>query len=179
MTTDTNEVSNTPRTDAEVFPIQDCNGQLRYVITTQFAKQLERELSASQEAYLKSVERDDYLTQELSDSNDDLMRTQLEMQLEIDRGEAEIERLKQWKDTLISHLMALEIYEQKHENDPSVALASYGQWNFKQGEWESQSEVERLQSQLKRAVEIAEKIWGDCSNGYEHTELFSLKEEIK
>ena len=37
--------TNTPRTDAEVFEIQDCNGQLRKVITTQFAKQLERELA--------------------------------------------------------------------------------------------------------------------------------------
>lgn len=38
-------MSDTPRTDAEVFQIQDCNGQLRNVITTQFARQLERELS--------------------------------------------------------------------------------------------------------------------------------------
>jgi len=39
MTTDT------PRTDAEIFEIQDCNGQLRKVITIQYAKQLERELN--------------------------------------------------------------------------------------------------------------------------------------
>jgi hypothetical protein len=39
--------SDTPRTDAEVFELQDCTGQLRKVITTQFAKQLERELAIS------------------------------------------------------------------------------------------------------------------------------------
>ena len=38
-----------PRTDAEVFELQDCNGQLRKVITTQFAKQLERELLAARD----------------------------------------------------------------------------------------------------------------------------------
>lgn len=48
MTTDT------PRTDAEVFEIQDCNGQLRKVITTQFARQLERELAHSLENQVKS-----------------------------------------------------------------------------------------------------------------------------
>jgi predicted RNase H-like nuclease (RuvC/YqgF family) len=40
---------------------------------------------------------------------------------------------------------------------------------------ELKAEVERL----RRAVEIAEKIWADCSNGSEHTELAALKEEIK
>lgn len=42
-----------------------------------------------------------------------------------------------------------------------------------------EAEVERLRSQLIRAVEIADKIWSDCSNGSEHTELAALKEEIK
>jgi hypothetical protein len=41
------------------------------------------------------------------------------------------------------------------------------------------AEVERLRSQLNRAIEIAGKIWADCSNGHEHTELAALKEEIK
>jgi hypothetical protein len=39
--------------------------------------------------------------------------------------------------------------------------------------------ADKLQKQLKRAVEIAEKIWADCSNGSEHTELAALKGEIK
>jgi len=39
-------------------------------------------------------------------------------------------------------------------------------------------EISTLQSQLKRAVEIAEKIWADSSNGSEHTELAALKGEI-
>jgi hypothetical protein len=43
----------------------------------------------------------------------------------------------------------------------------------------AEAEVERLRSQLNRAVEIADKIWADCSNGSEHTELAALKEEIK
>jgi hypothetical protein len=42
-----------------------------------------------------------------------------------------------------------------------------------------QDEVERLRSQRNQAVEIAEKIWTDCSNGHEHTELVALKGEIK
>ena len=41
------------------------------------------------------------------------------------------------------------------------------------------AEVERIRSQLNQAVEIAEKIWADCSNGSEHTELAALKGEIK
>jgi HAMP domain-containing protein len=44
---------------------------------------------------------------------------------------------------------------------------------------ELKAEVERLRSQLERAIEIAEKIWTDCSNGSEHTDLAALKEEIK
>jgi hypothetical protein len=44
---------------------------------------------------------------------------------------------------------------------------------------EAEAEVERLEAQLKRAIEIAEKIWADCSNGSEHTELAELKGEIK
>jgi hypothetical protein len=43
----------------------------------------------------------------------------------------------------------------------------------------AEAEVERIRSQLKRAVEIADKIWADCSNGSEHTELAALKEELK
>lgn len=35
----------TPRTEAEIFAIQDCNGQLRNIVTPMFAKQLERELN--------------------------------------------------------------------------------------------------------------------------------------
>jgi hypothetical protein len=81
-------ITDTPRTDTEVFPIQDCNGQLRMVITTQFAKQLERELGASQEAYLKSVERDDYLTRELAECQAEVesLRSQLKRAVEIAEG---------------------------------------------------------------------------------------------
>jgi hypothetical protein len=49
-TKNTTKVSLTPRTDAEVFQIHDINGVLRNVITTQFAKQLEQELQATEAA---------------------------------------------------------------------------------------------------------------------------------
>jgi hypothetical protein len=62
--------SDTPRTDsAEPQLHSNAGGWVR----ADFARELERELN---------------------DSRDDLMRTQIEMQLEIDRGEAEIERLE-------------------------------------------------------------------------------------
>jgi len=119
----------------------------------------------------------------------------------------------------------MEIYEHKHANDPAVALAAYGQWQWSAGEWEKQAEVERLQNgfqgscyccepvgemnqkleaeveklkteywfmeealnkeiatlkeQRDKAIEIADKIWADCSNGSEHTDLAALKSEIK
>jgi len=37
--------TDTPRTDAEIFEIQDCNGQLRKIVTPMYARQLERELA--------------------------------------------------------------------------------------------------------------------------------------
>jgi transposase len=52
----------TPRTDAFFF-----RTDIGWDDEVEFARQLERELNASQEAYLKSVERDDYLTQELAE----------------------------------------------------------------------------------------------------------------
>jgi hypothetical protein len=60
MTTDT------PRTDAaksywDSAEREDC-------VSIVLARELERELKNAQEAYLKSVERDDYLTQELAAS---------------------------------------------------------------------------------------------------------------
>jgi chromosome segregation ATPase len=59
----------TPRTDAAEPQLQSNKGGW---VRADFARELERELN---------------------DSNDNLMRTQIEMQLEIDRGEAEVERL--------------------------------------------------------------------------------------
>ena len=50
------KLSDTPRTDAEVFEIQDCNGQLRKVITTQFARKLERELNELWSRFDKQME---------------------------------------------------------------------------------------------------------------------------
>jgi hypothetical protein len=96
-------------------------------------------------------------------------------------SQAEVERLNQWKDNLISNLMALEIYEHKHYDDPFIALAAYGQWNWNAGEWASKSDATMLRSQLNRAVEIAE----DLSSGdaWKFTgadeKLAALKGEIK
>ncbi len=91
-----------------------------------------------------------------------------ELEQELTESQAEVERLKQWKDTLIAHLMALEIYEQKHENDPALALASYGQWNFKHGEWEAQAEIERLTAALESCWHAANTYDGNytaaCDN---------------
>jgi hypothetical protein len=74
MTTDT------PRTDAA--KVDKCGMTF---VSLEFAQELERELKNAQEAYLKSVERDDYLTQELAAS------------------QAEVERLK----ILLSDLLTL------------------------------------------------------------------------
>jgi hypothetical protein len=98
-------ITDTPRTDAARFEALRSSAFRIDCIPLKLGQELERELSASQEAYLKSVERDDYLTQELSDSRDDLMRTQIEMQLEIDRGEAEAERLKEYIERLQATLI--------------------------------------------------------------------------
>ena len=70
---------------------------------------------------------------------EELFDATLALRERAEKAEAEVERLKLWKDTLISNLMALEIYEHKHDNDPAVALACYGQWNFKHGEWETKA----------------------------------------
>jgi hypothetical protein len=77
-----------------------------------------------------------------------------ELERELAASQAEVERLKQWKDNLISNLMALEIYEHKHEDDPSVALAAYGQWNWNAGEWASKAEVERLNGEVMKGARI-------------------------
>ena len=148
-------ITDTPRTDAEVFPIQDCNGQLRYVITTQFAKQLERELN---------------------ESNDNLMRTQIEMQLEIDRGEAEIEHIK----TLLKDPSAVHINTLRG----TIAGLSWdgyehilGPHPCRERAEKAEKKLEVAQKQLKRAVEIAETSCRYLDQGGENEdELYSGKE---
>lgn len=64
-----NKMVPTPRTDA--FQKGDSlleTWEQEWEAAISFARQLERELAKSQEAYLQSVERDDYLTQELAAS---------------------------------------------------------------------------------------------------------------
>lgn len=58
--------TDTPRADAY-------NNTLG-VVPADFARQLERELKASQEAYLQSIERDDYLTQQLAEAKAEVER---------------------------------------------------------------------------------------------------------
>ena len=67
-------------------------------VSLEFAQELERELKNAQEAYLKSVERDDYLTQGLAASQAEVERLD---HLLADASEtnhklaAEVERLKE------------------------------------------------------------------------------------
>jgi hypothetical protein len=80
----------TPRTDAAKVD----KGGMTFV-WVEFARKLERELNASQEAYLKSVERDDYLTQELEELQqqkrncieilDDDAKEMVELKAEVER----------------------------------------------------------------------------------------------
>jgi hypothetical protein len=76
----------------------------------------------------------------------------------LDEAEAEVEGLKKWRDNLISNLMALEIYKHNHWDDPAVALAAYGQWNWKAGEWEAQAEVERLKEMVMEAARKGDEL---------------------
>ena len=72
--------TDTPRTDAEIFEIQDCNGQLRKVITIQYAKQLERQLAVSLENQVKTqaeAERlRDAIAAELKELRDEIEKLQ-------------------------------------------------------------------------------------------------------
>jgi chromosome segregation ATPase len=97
QTGDMNQEHDTPRTDAELN--KTWKGIHAAFVPMSFSKQLERELNASHEAYLQSVERDDYLTQALAAS------------------QAEVEELQQQKRNCIEILDddAIEIAELKAE----------------------------------------------------------------
>jgi hypothetical protein len=94
--------TDTPRTDAV---IQSPNSFFM-VRVENLCRELERELKNAQEAYLKSVERDDYLTQELAASQAEVERLD---HLLADASETnhklgvEVERLK----ILLSDLLTL------------------------------------------------------------------------
>ena len=72
MTTTTD----TPRTDASKS-FWD-SAERENCVSIVLARKLERELKNAQEAYLKSVERDDYLTQELAASQAEVERLRTE-----------------------------------------------------------------------------------------------------
>jgi hypothetical protein len=74
MTTTTD----TPRTNAAKWYWD--SAERENCVSIVLARKLERELKNAQEAYLKSVERDDYLTQELAASQAEVER--LKEQLE-------------------------------------------------------------------------------------------------
>lgn len=138
------ENTDTPRTDAAAST--DVNGltlHLHYV-PTEFARQLERELAASEaEVERKNGELSDLECEvwpEMAKLKDEVAFWKSKAHEAEDREgkrEAEVEKLQPWKNNLISNLMALEIYEHKHEDNPAVALAAYGQWNWNAGEWEA------------------------------------------
>ena len=102
MTTTTD----TPRTDAHHWEAGRNLHPFQYAPLLSFARELERELKDAQEAYLKSVERDDYLTQGLAASQAEVERLD---HLLADASETnhklgvEVERLK----ILLSDLLTL------------------------------------------------------------------------
>jgi hypothetical protein len=67
-----NQDHDTPRTDEE--SVNHIGFYSCATVPSSFARKLERELNASREAYLKSVERDDYLTQALAASQAEVER---------------------------------------------------------------------------------------------------------
>jgi uroporphyrinogen-III synthase len=77
--------TDTPRTDLKELKLSEVKYPHDFYALADLCRQLERELKNAQEAYLKSVERDDYLTQELAASK------------------AEVERLKSDKAHLITY----------------------------------------------------------------------------
>jgi uroporphyrinogen-III synthase len=60
--------TDTPRTDLKELKLSEVKYPHDFYALADLCRQLERELKNAQEAYLKSVERDDYLTQELAAS---------------------------------------------------------------------------------------------------------------
>ena len=68
-----NTTTDTPRTDAAT----ELYGERPFLVSAvpvEFAEGIERELAKSQEAYLKSIDRDDYLTRELAASKAEVER---------------------------------------------------------------------------------------------------------
>jgi DNA repair exonuclease SbcCD ATPase subunit len=97
-----------------------------------------------------------------------------EWKVKAEKAEAEVEELQQQKRNCIEIIDddAKEIAELKAEIERlEEQLTHFDDVHCKC--------VPRLKAELERAVEIAEKIWSDCSNGSEHTELAALKGEIK
>jgi uroporphyrinogen-III synthase len=92
-----NHTTDTPRTDASKVD----KGGMTFV-SLEFAQELERELKNAQEAYLKSVERDDYLTQELAAS------------------QAEVERLRE--QLASTKQLAIKFWEALEENGFKLEL---------------------------------------------------------
>ena len=113
MTTTTD----TPRTDAHHWEAGRNLHPFQYAPLLSFARELERELKDAQEAYLKSVERDDYLTQGLAASQAEVERLD---HLLADASEtnhklaAEVERLDQMVEWFI-------------ENAPHFTLAQFNE----------------------------------------------------
>jgi hypothetical protein len=104
------EQNDTPRTDAAKSYWD--SAERENCVSIVLARELERELKDAQEAYLKSVERDDYLTQGLAASKAEVERLKKELadwdygtrakreQERAERAEAEVERLRDALDTL-------------------------------------------------------------------------------
>jgi len=146
--------TDTPRTDAAY---KDHEWDLMDHIPLEFARKLERELNSSQ----AEVER---LEEQLTHFEDVHCKC-------VPRLKAEVERL-----TENAQRIGVNRYEQLKKSEAEVKKIKTEYWFM---EAAMSKEIATLKEQRDEAIEIAEKIWADCSNGHEHTELTALKEEIK
>jgi DNA-binding transcriptional regulator GbsR (MarR family) len=139
MTTDT------PRTDAEVFELQDCNGQLRKVITTQFAKQLERELAASKVEVAR-------LQKELDATcNAEELRQERETRK---RAEAEVDRLRGLLNDHAEFLIARVRAEVQRAIEDRTRFGIEIRGEYLPKLKKSENEVERLAGRMKEAEDL-------------------------
>jgi len=175
--------TDTPRTDAV---IQSPNSFFM-VRVENLCRELERELKNAQEAYLKSVERDDYLTQELAASQAEVERLQtlpesrhkafLDLLERAEKAEAEVAKL--------NHQLLKTESDLLQSQDINSFLDTEFRIACKRAE-KAEAEAIQLKAQLNQALAIAteahEEI-GRFFRGDDYTrigmEIYELKLTIK
>jgi hypothetical protein len=139
------EQNDTPRTDAA--KVDKCGMTF---VSLEFAQELERELKNAQEAYLKSVERDDYLTQELAAS------------------QAEVERLQTLPES--RHKAFLDLLERAEKAEAEVAKLNHQLLKTESDLLQSQDINSFLDTEFRIACKRAEKA---------EAEAIQLKAQLK